>query len=342
MRLLLTLALLLLSTQAEAKSGFVKLADGHEVFVDHQPAKSGKTTFVLVNGLVYNMNRWNDFTAPLAKEGYGIVRYYFRGQMHTLRKELEKGKPEFFSKGLDPEVMADELKGVMDALKLRKAVIVGLSYGAGIAAEFGEKYPERVDQLLFQAPLVVSLDSYDPQGAWIKWNLDYARIFWGPLWGPYVYDYYYNYIYRSYMSQRIVPERIPPEMQDIPEEYKEAVFHQVRAMRDFDLRSYRYSKLKGQVHFMLASEEEVPAMKDQFRAWNGFDAKSLGSLIYFTPSWHAIPDAIGAQAAAIAKMIVSKDAKFQGGKVYSMNVETGKVATYRDARELEKKALEKR
>jgi hypothetical protein len=91
MRIILALVLLISSSEAFAKSGFVKLADGHEVFVDHQPAKAGKPTFVLVNGLVYHMERWSDFSAPLARDGFGIVRYYFRGQMDTLRKELSPG-----------------------------------------------------------------------------------------------------------------------------------------------------------------------------------------------------------------------------------------------------------
>lgn len=340
MRFLLALVLLISSSEAFAKAGFVKLADGHEVYVDHQPAKAGKATFVLVNGLVYHMDRWSDFSAPLAREGFGIVRYYFRGQMDTLRRELKSGEPEFFAKGLDPESFADELKGVLDALRLKKAIVVGLSYGASIAAEFGERYPNYIDQLIFMAPLVVSLDKYDPQGAWIRWNLDYARLFWGPLWGPYVYDYYYNWIYRSYMSQRIVPERIPAEMQDIPNEYKEAVFHQVRAMRDFDLRQYKYAKLKAQVHFMLASDEEEAPMKDQFRAWNAFDKNALGSVVYFNPSWHAIPDAIGALAAGFAKQIAAKDARLQGGKAYAVDAKTGKTTAFRSVNDLEKKALE--
>lgn len=335
MRLLLLLTLFF-THPAFAKSGYVKLSDGHEVYVDHHSARRGKPTLVLVNGLVYHMDRWNEFAAPLKKEGFGILRYYFRGQMLTLRRELEQGTPEFFRTGLSPEAFAEELHGVLDALKIRKAIVVGLSYGAGIAAEFADRYPERVEQLIFQAPLVVPLDSYDPQGAWIQWNLDYLRLFWGPLWGPYVYDYYYNLIYRSYMNQRIVPERIPPEMQDIPEEYKEAVFHQVRAMRDFDLRRYRFSELEGRVHMMLASEEEEPALKDQFRAWNGFDREAKGSLLYFAPSWHAIPDAIGSLAAEVTKRIALRDARFADGKVYGFDAESGKAVPFRDAGELEK------
>lgn len=297
------LLLLCLSLFSRAESGFVTL-DDHQVFVDYSKASPGKPTVVLVNGLVYGLDRWNDLARPLANAGIGILRYNFRGQSRTLLKELEKGSPAFFRTGLDRRSQAEELAQVMAALGLEKATIVGLSYGAGIAAEFGERFPAKVEQLVFLAPLVVPLDRYDPNGAWIQSNLDALKFWWGPLWGPYVYDYYYNQIYRSYMSQRLVGDRIPGEMRGHEEAYKESIFHLVRAMRDLDLRTFRFPKLSGRVHMMLASEEEAPALKDQFLAWKNF-GKTGGSLTLLAPAAHAIPDSSGAFAAEILKKILS-------------------------------------
>lgn len=297
------LLLLCLSFFARAETGFVPLKD-HHVFVDYTAAAPGKPTVVLVNGLVYGLERWNDFARPLAGSGLGILRYNFRGQSRTLLKELENNEsPEFFRSGLDRRAQAEELAQLMDALELKSAVIVGLSYGAGIAAEFGKRFPEKVDQLVFLAPLVVPLDLYDPKGAWIHQNLDVLKFWWGPLWGPYVYDYYYDLIYRAYMNERLVGDRIPGEMRGHEEAYKESIFHLVRAMRDLDLRTFRFPELKGRVHMMLASEEEAPALKDQFLAWKNWDAG--GSLTLLAPSGHAIPDSSGAFAAEILKKILN-------------------------------------
>jgi pimeloyl-ACP methyl ester carboxylesterase len=306
----LLLSLLALSSPlASAETGFLRLPAGHSVFVEYDRASNGKDTFVLVNGLVYDLNRWDSLAAELRKQGHGVLRYYFRGQLGTLRKEAEDtgGKPKFFRSGLSREDFALELREIMDSLRIKEAHIVGLSFGAGIAAEFGERFPDRVDQLMFLAPLVVSLDRYDPSGAWIHWNLDALRLFWGPLWGPYVYDYYYNMIFRSYLEKRLVPERIPAEMADMPEIYKESIFHQVRSMRDFDLREAKFGKLKGRVHMVLASEEEEAALKDQFKAWSAWGS-AQGSLVYLTPSYHAIPDAVGAYGGRVLLRLVNEKA----------------------------------
>ena len=316
------LVLLLTGANAQAESGFVKLPAGHALYVDYQAARPGKPTLVLVNGLVYSLDRWNKLAAPFAQAGYGILRYNFRGQAATLRQELKTGTPEFYSSGISREDFALELSELMAALKLPKATIVGLSYGAGIAAEFGERFPQKVDRLVFLAPLVVPLDKYDANGAWIHSNLDVLKFYWGPLWGPYVYDYYYNMIFRSYLKSRLVPERIPSDMADIPEDYKEAIFHQVRAMRDFDLRTYEFSKLNGRVHLMLASEEETPALRDQFLAWKNF-GPAQGSLVYLSPSTHAIPDAEGALAAEFIAKMIAGDPAFTKGRAYYAPVRGG-------------------
>jgi hypothetical protein len=150
---------------------------------------------------------------------------------------------------------------------------------------------------------VVPLDRYDSNGRWIHQNLDALKFWWGPLWGPYVYDYYYDLIYRSFLKQRLVPDRVPGEMRGREEAYKESIFHLVRAMRDLDLRTYRYPTLKGRVHLMVASGEDEPALADQFAAWRNF-SDAQGSITLLAPSGHAIPDSSGAMAAEVMKKIL--------------------------------------
>jgi pimeloyl-ACP methyl ester carboxylesterase len=137
------LLLLCLQILAQAETGFVKLPS-HEVFVSYSAPAPGKPTVVLVNGLVYDLDRWNDFARPLAESGVGVLLYNFRGQSRTLLKELENGEPEFFRDNLSRAELAEELSHLLDALQIEKASIVGLSYGAGIAAEFAALFFEVV------------------------------------------------------------------------------------------------------------------------------------------------------------------------------------------------------
>lgn len=318
---------------AESFKGYLEVADGHEVYVDYQAPAASKPTVVLVNGLVYDMKRWEPYMEQLEDSGAGILRYYFRGQLRSLKHEVRKGTPAFFNEGLSYQELASELKQVLAALQIRqKVTVVGLSYGAAIAAEFAEKYGEQVDNLILMAPLVVSLDNYDPAGAWIRWNLETIRNSW-PIWGPVAYEYYYNLIYRSYLiNDRITPDRIPPEMRNIPDEYKESIFHQVRAVRDFDLRKYKFSDV-ARVHLMLAEEEEAPALADQFKSWNAWSRKSRASLVYLYGSSHAIPDTAPELSAELTLNILKRSTRFLDGRVYSVN-DNG-FTEYKNAKDLQ-------
>ncbi len=342
MRFLVLLALSF-STLAQARVQYVSLPDGHRVAVNVTAAKGSKPTLLLMNGLVYPMERWDGMTDALTQQGFGVIRYEFRGQIRTLKAEVkDRGTPAFYTTGLSPESLADEAADVLRALKVSRPVtVVGLSYGAGIAAAFADRYPDLTDKLIFLAPLVISLHRYDGNGQWIQMNLDALRLWWGPLWGPYVYDFYYNMIFRSYLSQRIVPERVPEEVKDIPDHYKEAVFHQVRAMRDFDLRTYSFQSLaKNAVHMVIASEEELPAMKDQFRAWNSFAQK--GSVVYASPSWHAIPDSIPDLAGSLVGMMAEGRKEFTGGSAWMLPTKSGRLQAVKSAQALEEAALKDR
>src|SRR5690606_36420088 len=131
------------------------LKDGVPRHVEYLPAAPGKTTLLFTNGLVYDLRRWRELTATLEKKGYGLVLYYFRGQHRTLLAEHEQfGTPLFFKHGLEGGDFTDELYQLTEALGLRDPLtVVGLSYGAHIAARYAEAHPDRVAKLIFLAPL---------------------------------------------------------------------------------------------------------------------------------------------------------------------------------------------
>lgn len=321
-------ALLLLvpaGANAATEGDFVRIPQGHEVYVEYTKARAGQKTVVLLNGLVYDLRYWDEYVRSLTDEGVGVVIYNFRGQSKTLLREVqERRAPQFFESGLMPELFAQELAQTLDQLGLgdKKVTVVGLSFGGAIAAEFASKYAPRVESLILLAPLVVSLDKYDPMGAWIRGNLDALRLWWGPIWGPMAYDYYYDMIYRSYLvGERISSDRIPKDVAAIPEIYKESVFHQVRAMRDFDLKSYGFKDLK--VHLILASEEEAPIYADQLRAWENWHLESRGSLTLIDKAAHGIPATAPKSSARLTLGILLGEKSLNEGRIF--RVEENKI-----------------
>lgn len=302
---------------AQSETLKVKLKDGIPRVVDWTPGNPALPPVVLVNGLVYNYSRWNPLAEVLAEKGYPILRYYFRGQHNTLLAELKQDSyPKFFTDGLTSEQMGDELSEILTTLKITQpVVVVGLSYGAHIAAQLAERHPKQVKQLVLLAPLVKSLDKYDSQGAFLNWNLEQIRFWWGPFLGPAFYEYAYGFIYRGYLSQRVVPERVPSELQDYPNEYRESLFHLVRAVRDFDLTDKKFAKLPARsVTYIVAQEPTAQVFVDQVTAAKTLKKKALQSLIYLPESTHAVPDTNGPEAALIIDRIIQRENSLTAGE----------------------------
>jgi len=294
---------------------YIKLSDGVERYVEYSAPQSGKPWIVFTNGLVYELDRWQDMDRELRAQGYGILHYYFRGQDLTLKREAQRfHTPLFFAKGLESQDFALELSQILEQLQIHdKVIVVGLSYGAHIAATFAEKYPQKTDEVVFLAPLVVPLEKYEPQGAWLDWNLAWVKL----MWGSYFYEYAYRQIYGAYLNQRVSPDRVPANLSDIPDIYKESLYHLVRAVRDFDLKTYQFKKLaKNSVFFFVAQEDTQLAFDDQVAAFDGVSRKSQGSLIWMPEASHAIPDSSGEKAARYLEAIIARDPRLEQGKKY--------------------------
>ncbi|RYZ68654.1 MAG: alpha/beta hydrolase, partial [Proteobacteria bacterium] len=261
--------------ESKIEKGYVQLADGIDRYVEISQPKAGKPWIVFTNGLVYDLERWGPMDAELRAAGFGILHYYFRGQDWSLAREVEQvTTPLFFKTGLQSKDFADELAGILQQLGIEeKVTVVGLSYGAHIAASFAEAYPEKVDQVVFMAPLVIPLEKYQPQGQWLDWNLAWVRT----MWGSYFYEYAYRQIYGSYLEKR-VESRVPEHVSHIAKEYKESLFHLIRVVRDFDLRKFKFSQLEQKsVHFMLSTEEVPQAFVDQMQSFENLSADTQGA-----------------------------------------------------------------
>jgi 3-oxoadipate enol-lactonase len=92
------------------------------------------TAVVLVHGGLVDSRQWDDQMAPLSKR-FLVLRYDLRGY----------GKS-------DPPVGAfshiEDLRALLDHLKIDRATVVGLSLGGIVAADFALEYPSRVDRLV--------------------------------------------------------------------------------------------------------------------------------------------------------------------------------------------------
>lgn len=94
-------------------------------------------TVVLVHGHSADLRLWAYQAPALVKAGFRVVRYDVRGHGHS-------EKP---ATGYRWEDYARDLEGLLDALEIGSAHVVGLSMGGGIALELATEDPGRVVSL---------------------------------------------------------------------------------------------------------------------------------------------------------------------------------------------------
>lgn len=132
---------------APAQLHRVRLAD-HETVV----AQRGETgpAVVLVHALGLDWRMWHDVMEPLAR-GRRVFAYDIRGH------GVAAGSPGPFTM----DDTAADLVGVLDALGLDRAHVVGLSYGGGIAQTAAVRHPDRFASLALLATTDYPFDAFE-------------------------------------------------------------------------------------------------------------------------------------------------------------------------------------
>ncbi len=97
---------------------------------------NGKETLVLLHGFMENISIWNDME-PHLSENFSLLKIDLPGH----------GQSEIIAEVQTMELMAEEVKKVLDDQNLEKVHLLGHSMGGYISLGFAEKYPEYLKSL---------------------------------------------------------------------------------------------------------------------------------------------------------------------------------------------------
>jgi pimeloyl-ACP methyl ester carboxylesterase len=117
---------------------------------------------ILIHGFGGNLELWHLKLVPTLRQKYQVVTYDLRGH----------GRSDQPPSGYTTRDMADDLMGLMDALNIEHAHMVGHSLGADIALHTALIAPERVDKMvLIEAgiPALLNLRKGLDWGGWHYW-----------------------------------------------------------------------------------------------------------------------------------------------------------------------------
>jgi len=97
---------------------------------------NGKQTLVLLHGFMENLSIWNDME-PHLSEDFSLLKIDLPGH----------GKSEVLAEIHTMELIADEVKKVLDHEKLNTVHLLGHSMGGYVSLAFAEKFPESLKSL---------------------------------------------------------------------------------------------------------------------------------------------------------------------------------------------------
>jgi pimeloyl-ACP methyl ester carboxylesterase len=115
---------------------------------------------VLVHGLGGNLAGWHLTMVPELQRDFRVTTYDLRGH----------GRSDAPAAGYTTRDMADDLRGLLDALGVERARVVGHSWGADIVLHFALLHPERVaDLVLIEGALLAPLSEVYRSRDWEGW-----------------------------------------------------------------------------------------------------------------------------------------------------------------------------
>ena len=119
-----------------------KFVEVNGVNVHYKTWGEGEPTFILLHGFGASLFSWREVTEPLSQ--FGTVIAYDRPAFGLTERPLEwEGESPY-----GPQAQVDIVIGLMDALKVEKAILVGNSAGGTVSMQVALQYPERVEALI--------------------------------------------------------------------------------------------------------------------------------------------------------------------------------------------------
>jgi proline iminopeptidase len=128
---------------APVREGWLTTADGVRLF--HRVVGHGSRTIVYVHGGPGTGMREGYDLEPLAAAGYTLVMYDQRGSgFSTLVSDPAR---------LTVASHVADLEAVRRHFGLRRLDVIGLSWGAGVVAQYAERFPDRMARIVFLSPV---------------------------------------------------------------------------------------------------------------------------------------------------------------------------------------------
>lgn len=132
----------------------------HYTSVEHTgSADARRPDLVLVHGLAADLGFWYLRLAPAFATRRRVIMFDLRGH----------GRSSAPPSGYAPDILAGDIRSLLDHLDIGEAHVLGHSYGADIALHFAYQYPERVRSLTLADVRLRSVQPRLDLQSWRAW-----------------------------------------------------------------------------------------------------------------------------------------------------------------------------
>ncbi len=177
----------------------VKIDTGRYVAIEKNIVNADETTLVFLPGIFRGFDQRDVFIQQAIKENLSFVSIHFSLQPESLLKIPSTETAYFKTHSYKASDLAAEVLTVIEKLKIKKPIIVGLSYSSAVTTELAKS---ALFPLIIETAPMIQYDESDPSGAKVTsfWK-NYLGLnpFFGPIWT----EIYLNQVYETFWSTQV-------------------------------------------------------------------------------------------------------------------------------------------
>ncbi|HTQ54993.1 MAG TPA: alpha/beta hydrolase [Bryobacteraceae bacterium] len=121
---------------------------------------------VMLHGFLGNLAVWHLYMTPILRREHRVITYDLRGH----------GYSDVPLTGYTVADMAEDLRCFLDAMGIKRPILVGHSFGADICMYFSLLHPERVTKLVALEPGLAALVHMRNDKDWVGWSAWVAKL----------------------------------------------------------------------------------------------------------------------------------------------------------------------
>lgn len=313
---LLVMAIPAISLAASYKKGFVTIAPGRSLYVEHRPAAPGKPTLFLLNGLTYSTREWFLFLTALdaLDPDLGIVLYDMKGMGKTLLAEAPVNYDIPFSG------QAEDLKLLLSALDIKgEKVAAGLSYGGAVALDYLRRFPDDFSKVIAISPFLAKLPSQDEM---LNTQVRTHQVMypWDPRTADELYDYYLRIlITTTYPIQEPIILENPFKL--------EGVYRMVKGAKKWNSFDVVNQFPPGKLHLVSGSLDQFVALSWQAEFWQAVPPAARASWINILGAPHKLTETYSSFSAAWVLEILNNNGELSKGLSFVGDILRGEATS---------------